>query len=271
LAALVALLATPLLARVATAQGGPVDENGEALTPERIEARRILAEGNAHCDSESWAQCAMSFTQLYEYMRAHAFERAPRALYNAGLALSRLPGRERQARDTLQRFLDESVTLLDVEGIAEDRSHAVQVIGDLDARIHLAEGGAPDHTAGDTPRSGPSDVVPAPEAGPLSPIGPVVLGFGAAMLLAGGIVGAVVLVQDDDLDAMCPDSRCPESARGLADDIAGLALASDVLSIGGGVVAVVGLILTLTLREDAPAATAGCGPDGCGVQLRGRF
>ncbi len=105
----------------------------------------------------------------------------------------------------------------------------------------------------------------------VSPIGPVVLGFSGAMLVAAAILGGVVLAQDEGLVAMCGDGRCPGSARSQADDIARLALTADILMLGGGALAITGLVLTLVLRETRASAAAWCAPEGCGVQLGARF
>jgi len=113
------------------------------------------------------------------------------------------------------------------------------------------------------------------EDGSVSFIGPTLLGIGGATLLAGAIVAGVLAAENDAFFAMCMDDRCPESARSAAENVHGLAIATDALLIGGGVLAAVGLGLTLFLRdeveESSPDVTAGCGLNGCNVRVRGDF
>lgn len=114
----------------------------------------------------------------------------------------------------------------------------------------------------------------ADSRGSISPVGPILLGIGGASLLAGVIVFGVTVAENDALLAMCVEGVCPTSARPHAQSVETLGLAADITLIGGAVVAATGLALTLLLRdgpaEDSPVAI-GCGPTGCGVELRGSF
>lgn len=111
----------------------------------------------------------------------------------------------------------------------------------------------------------------------ISPIGPIVLGVGAAALISGVIVGAVSLVRDGDLRSMCPNGNCPEASRELYSEVMTLSNVADGLMISGAVVAVTGLLVTLLLEEgeDEPERStqveAGCQLHGCSVALRRVF
>lgn len=78
------------------------------------------------------------------------------------------------------------------------------------------------------------------------------LGGGAAIAIAGAVVGGVALSERSALDAQCADMLCPAGfgLAGRQSSISSLALASDVLVIGGAVVAVTGLVLGLTIGLD---------------------
>src|SRR5689334_21308775 len=81
-----------------------------SLSPERVEARRLLQLAQDHEQAEHWALATQTYLELHAFMQLHSFARAPVALWNAGLALSHVPGREREAAELMQRFLDDSNT-----------------------------------------------------------------------------------------------------------------------------------------------------------------
>ncbi len=107
----------------------------------------------------------------------------------------------------------------------------------------------------------------------------VVFGAGGAMLVAGAITGGVALAQRGQLDSECPMQLCP-AGFDLTDrqgSIESLAITTDVLLIGGGVMAATGLVLGLVLgprseaiSEPAPIAM-GCSATGCFATVRGEF
>lgn len=253
-----------LLAQPSSVHAQGADEAG---IPAEVanEARRLLAEARAHHEARRYALAAEGYMAMYEVLRGANHPRAPIALWNAGLALMEIPGRDREARATFQRFLDESTTLTDDAQVRDWRSSAVERIAELDTRIRADEPEPADD--GENPEP------VASSASTTSPVGPVILGLGGLVAVTGAVIGGVVLVQDDSLAAMCMDGHCPEAARPLANDIERLALTAEVLVISGAAVALTGLLLTLLLRDEAPAETANvtatCGPMGC--QLTGRF
>ena len=105
----------------------------------------------------------------------------------------------------------------------------------------------------------------------MSPWGPVVLSVGGAALVAAAIVGGVALSENGQFRTACTDlSACPPSTRPQYDHMRLLAGTTDALLIGGAATAVVGLILTLVLRDvEQLPATVACGMNGC--QIQGRF
>lgn len=246
------------------------DENGQPLTPERREARRLYAEADALTAAEQWARAADAWMRLHDYMEAHDFPRAVVGYHNVCLALSHLPGRESDAIDACRRFLDgsNSPTLTEDAQIRDFRSGALERIAELEARIGAdtepAEGEAVGEDAAPSARSG----------GGTSPVGPIVLGIGIVAVLAGIITGAVALVDGDALRADCGGSMCPPSEQDRVSSVTGLSNATDALLIGGGVVAVTGLILTFVLRDgggEAPQAAIACDSTGCAASVRGAF
>ncbi|MBX3275788.1 MAG: PEGA domain-containing protein [Sandaracinaceae bacterium] len=99
--------------------------------------------------------------------------------------------------------------------------------------------------------------------------GPILLGIGGAALLAGGIVGGVALNEDAAFRTACPDlTACPPDTQPQFEAMRLLAGASDTLLVAGSITAIVGLILTLTLREsERGVAAAACGARGCALEI----
>ncbi|MGE0786593.1 MAG: hypothetical protein AB7S26_13055 [Sandaracinaceae bacterium] len=230
----------------------------------RERARALVAEAQAHEDGQRWALAAQTYQQLYQLMSQAGLPRASVALWTAGSNLARVPGREREASDALQRFLAESAALASDPEIAGYRAEAPRLIAELEARV------GPGAPRGDLP-------APALHTETrMSPVGPVVLGVGAAAVVVGIIVGAFGVFQDDDLTGMCPTRLdCSPDLATRYSQAQTLAGVGDGLWIGGAVVAAVGLVLTLVLTEDDSEVSAGttlavgCGPSGCFA--RGRF
>jgi len=256
------LLSIPSTSR-AQEEAEPAEGNEEA----RDEARRLLVEAQDHSDAGRHALAAERYLTMYDVMHEAGLPRASIALYSAGRALAEVPGREREARETLQRFLTESTTLTDDPQVRDWRSNAVEEITELDARIEVA---APEE------EDAPNEIASAPpEGGTISPVGPIVLGIGGAAVLAGLITGGVALAEGDDLRARCGGSVCPDSDQGRIDNVTALSNATDALLFGGAAVAVVGLVLTLVLREgdsaEGPRAAFSCSARGCAASVGGSF
>jgi len=236
-------------------------------------ARRILAESQAHHEAGREALAAEGYLQLYEALREIGRAGAPVALWNAGNALAEVPGRERDAIATLRRFLDESTILTDDPQIRTWRSTAVGLIAELEARAPQSgqDLGEPDGSGAEEPTPPPTS-----QGSSVSPVGPVLLGVGGATLIPGLILAAVGLIQNQDLINRCPERvGCDDTVISDAEATRTLGIAGDVLWIVGASVAIAGLVLTLTLEDDADGERVEAqleGVHGGGVaSLRGRF
>lgn len=261
------ILAICLLTVAASAQATAQD--GQADEATRTELARIRDEAIALDDAGRFALAAQRYLDLHAAMQRAGLPRAPVALWSAGLALTRVPGRERDARDTLQRFLDESTTLTDDAQIRDWRSTALEHIAELDARIG-ARSSEPDEGSGDATAAPPIAAVGATHVA-----GPIVLGIGGAAIVAGLITGGVALGADSTFSDMCPSrTNCSEETRASYDEARTFGAVSDALWIGGTVIAVTGLLLTLFLREGSeqvPTASAMCDEHGCIGSIAGGF
>jgi hypothetical protein len=205
---------------------------------------------------------------MYDVMHRASLPRASIALFSAGRALARVPGHEREARDTLQRFLRESTTLTDDAQVRDWRSDAVEQLTELEARIE------PDDV-GEEHEQETHTSPPPSTGGDISPVGPVLLAVGGAAIVAGIVTGVVALSEGDQLRADCGGAVCPESERSRIADVNILSGATDALLFGGAAVAAVGLVLTLVLHDEAPDSAPqvalGCTPTTCAIFARGVF
>ncbi len=111
----------------------------------------------------------------------------------------------------------------------------------------------------------------------LSPIGLTIAIVGGAMIAGGAVTGVLANGQFSDIEENCPNQRCVVGFM-VDDEVAKadrLNLTTDILLIGGGVVAATGLIWMLvgggTVGDQVPPATASCGPTGCRADLRLEF
>jgi hypothetical protein len=240
----------------------------------RDEARRLLAEAEAHEDAGRHALAAERYLDMYDVMRGAGMERAPIALFSAGRTLAQVPGREAEARDTLRRFMSESTTLTEDPQVRDWRSGAASLIDELEARTAAAQEGD-----GTSPELGEPGVRSGPAegsgAGQISPVGPVVLGLGGAVLIPGLIIIGVAYSQDQNLIARCPARvECDAAMRSEVPDTRSLGLVGDVLWIAGAGVAILGLVLTFVLEEgggeQAEVRLQGT-PGGGLVSLRWRY
>lgn len=95
---LVALL--PLLAIAAPAGAQPLEGD-----PRIDQARAAFDEGTRRYGEGRYALAAEAFQRSNELLVAAGHENAGLVLFNLAQSLSRMPGRERDARDAYQRFL----------------------------------------------------------------------------------------------------------------------------------------------------------------------
>lgn len=206
--------------------------------PRRAAARRVLEEAEAHMAARRFGLAAQGFEDVYARMREMNMARAPLMLWNLGLALLEMPGREPAARRAFERFLAESEGLTQDPLVVEYRGLAQQHVADLDAR------GVIDASA--------------PGGGGISPIGPILLGTAAAVLGVGAVLGGLALARDGDLAAQCGGTACADTRelRALHGEMTTFAAIADTMFVVGGVVAAVGLVLTFVLTEGSPPSSA---------------
>lgn len=237
-------------------------DSADASEPRREippQARAAFAQAESAYERELFTEAEDSFRRAYELVPVTNPRRAL-LLLNIAVVVERQTGRDGEALELWERFRREAASVAEAELLvrADDR------IRELRARIERRQ---QDATTAEAPTPD-SDV--ASES--ISPVGPVVLGIGGATLVAGAILGGVVLAQDASLVAMCPGGRCNDpSALSLARDVEQMAIATDALFIAGSVVAATGLLLTVLLKDQTVHASAGCGPDECGLLVRGVF
>lgn len=101
----------------------------------------------------------------------------------------------------------------------------------------------------------------------------VMLGLGGAMVLGGAGTGIGALTVQSELDQVC-SFTCPRSYGALQDTGRALAISTDVLLIGGVVVAAFGVVAALTLQtevDETPSVIAGCDGRGCFAAMTGHF
>jgi hypothetical protein len=103
------------------------------------------------------------------------------------------------------------------------------------------------------PSEGPSATS---SASPVRTIGFITAGVGAAMLVGGTITGLVGKSKLSDLENSCPNKQCPLDKTSDRDSIESLETTTNVLLIGGGVVAATGLVLIVVGKPARETATA---------------
>lgn len=255
--ALLLLAASVACSAHAVAQDAPSEE---AIA----EARRHFEEGEALFQSDSYAHAEAEFRRAYELMAGHP--RRALVLVNVARSIEEQPGREREALETYEQMLAETEGSSDA-AIEEGRTTARARIAQLRARLEARRQG----DGATSSQDGQAETSPTDSS--ISPVGPILLAAGGAVLLAGTITGGVALAERDSLLARCVGRSCPPDAEDQAATVSGLALATDVLLFGGAAIAVVGLVLTLILREEeVPArASAVCRHHGCVGALEGTW
>ena len=228
------------------------------------EARQHFEQAETDFQGARYADAARGYRRAYELLRDAGRPTAPLILYNLGLALERA-GREAEAIDAFQRFVDDA--------IARDEDTQSKI---LEARGRLvtlrARASSGSSSSGERAQSVSTS---SGSGGGISPVGPILLGAGGALVVTGLVLGGVALGSDGDIGAMCPSrDACDPSLRSQYDDAQTLALVGDVLWIGGAVVAATGLVLTFVLTEgggESATAAVSCGPTGCHAGVRGTF
>lgn len=255
--------ATLILVVTTTASSIAVAQD-EAPPPEVARARALFDEATQHHQDARFALAAESYQGAYDLLRSVSHPGAPLVLFNLAASLAEIPGRECEAKAVYVRFLQEADATNEQ---VQQNLGVVQVrIRELEAR----SGDCSDTTATDASEP------PVPDTRvttSVSPVGPIVMGVGGALLIGAAVTGGLALAENDAFEAECSEpGACPVSAAGMLDSAHTLALVTDILWIGGAVVAAAGLVLTLTLTDtEETQVSAACGSHGCGVFAAGSF
>jgi hypothetical protein len=82
------------------------------------------------------------------------------------------------------------------------------------------------------------------------------LGLGGAALVVGGVTAGLAAGKASDLKQVCQDGQCPSSQGGTISSYNGLADASTISFVAGGVLAAGGLALVLFGPRDTRSSTS---------------
>lgn len=230
------------------------------------EARQAFVEGREHFDDERFRLAVESFKRAYELLNELGSPMAPTILYNVGTALDELPGHQQEARDTYQRFLEESPA----DDDPELRRTVEMRIRELDMSIAEQQDAAPAEVEPEV------DAPVETEEESMSIVGPIVAAGGGALLITGAILGAIALGQGNDIESACPElTACSPELRSDYDQMRTRSVTADVLIFGGLAIAAVGAVLMFTLKDgggdDDVALSAACDGQGCYASARGTF
>lgn len=210
------------------------------------EAHAIFERGEQHYEAGRFAQSLAEFERLHSLLTRALHPNAALILFNMARCYQRL-GRAREAVQTFERFL------ADAPAGAPNTEIARVELQELRARVAL-DGAEP------------------ASASPMSPVGFIVAGVGAAALIASAVTGGLALAANADATAGCVDGHCPASLGARADEAHLLANVTDGLLFGGLAIAAAGVVLIFVLPgEGGVSASAGCTGDGCAAIVRGRF
>ncbi|MEM9190230.1 MAG: hypothetical protein AAGF12_13680 [Myxococcota bacterium] len=245
----------------------PADAVADAA---RVQARRLLAEAQVHEQEGRFGLAAERYFEMHQVMLRAALERASIALYSAGIALEQIPGREVDARNALQQFLDASTTLTEDPQVRDWRSDALEHVAELNARL----GPPPASTqVAEVSEHLDRSEGAEPVEGGVSPVGPIVLAIGGAALIAGSVVGIVALGKTRDFEDACGDlAQCPVALRPLYDEAQAYRLATDVLLGTGLAITATGLLLALFVSHShtgGPSVAVSCDASFCGATVSG--
>ncbi len=251
-AGLLALLA-PASALAQGEGSGPPDE-----------ARAVFLRATELYETRSYARAELEFRRAWELMEGHP--RRALVLVNIARCVESVPGREAEALALYEQALAETNALAAHDaGIRDARRIAEERVAELNARmaVQAREPAGAEERSESQPGAASvsfSSTRPSESAdGDISPVGPIVLGVGGAMMLAGAITGALALGEHDKLTGMCDPGamRCPAALRERVDGLAALSISTDVLLWGGLAVAATGALLSILDETGCAALVTG--------------
>jgi tetratricopeptide (TPR) repeat protein len=179
--------------------------------------------------------------RLFE--EAYALDKVPNYLFNIGRVYEE-KGDIRAAVDYYQRFVKEPGVEIEARDLALQRLRVLKGIlqetdpADKPAPTEPAPTPAP-VAEGPKPEPQPQPAAPDPKWRTMKIAGASLLGVGGGAVIVGGILGGLALSKQSQLDA----THDFDARQTLKQSGERLALATDVLIIGGAVVALTGVVL----------------------------
>lgn len=242
-------------------------------------ARAHFEAGNGHYKAGRFTEAGE------EFRKAYGLSKRPELLYNTYVAY-RDAGQDEPAADALRQYLAEMKNAPDrvnLEARLRSLDERVAAKKAEEERIAAAEAAAAQAAAPEaTPAAEPVAVVSDDDDGGGAGVGPwILMGVGTAAILTGVVTGLTASGSYSDIEDACPQNVCADDfdLQGETDSVNTLAMVTNVLLIGGAVVAGGGLLWYLLADGDSSADTAeakaaratasnvtfggGCTTDGC--------
>lgn len=247
-----------LLAGAAAPAAAQSGNRPEAVELEDAAARQLFEVATAHYQQGRFLDAAHEYEEAYRLST-----RAP-LLFNAYVAY-RDASMQADAARLLRAYLE--------SGAVEPERRPM-----LDARLASMEADLAEHPeerrAEPRPRAAGSSSAPAAQGDGdvlAGTVAPILLGVGAASLIAAAITGGLAVSTHDALSNACGGDVCPPDRQGDIDSLATLTTVTDVLwPIGAAAVAVGLVLIAVDLTNDGETtATAACGPAGCQLVVGG--
>ncbi|AKF02921.1 tetratricopeptide repeat protein [Sandaracinus amylolyticus] len=220
---------------------------------------------------------AREYEQAIElFQQAFAMRGEPELVYNIARSYERLARRDDAIRE-YERFVALPGTTAELRTRALGSIAALREEARLEAASRAAATPPPSATASAS-TAPPSETRAEPQQGGSSGVGTagwVLTGIGGAAVVAGVITGVIAF----DRNAAFEDATLRSEQIALRDEVRTYALVTDVLLIGGGVIAATGIVLAIvgasessgSERADATRVIPLVSPEVAGVGVSGRF
>lgn len=243
-------------------------EGGDEAPTQSVELGPDEEEARAHFNLAQLQYRRGRFLEAaQEFEAAHALSPRAELLYNIYIAY-RDGGDLQSAARSLRQLLE-----TDPLPGTLDRTHLgarlealedqIREREELEARLAAQPEPDPDPEPDPTPP-------PSAETGPWVP-GFAIAGVGAAVAIAGAVVGGVALSMYSDVTARCAGTVCPADTEGDRSTGQVLTITADILVPVGAVAAATGLILAFVLQEEASPVAVSASPDGGALVVTGAF
>jgi tetratricopeptide (TPR) repeat protein len=255
-----------------------------AEEPDKVAAEALFQAGRALMDQRRYPEACAKFVEsqrldpglgtLFNLARCHAMEGKTAtawAEFREMEGLAKSSGQQKRAENAAAHAAELEPKLARLRIVAPS----------LPAGATLQRDSTP---VGEALRDMPTPVDPAssPDPGAGAPIGSpariagfVLIGAGAAGVVAGAVLGGLTLADAHRAStdpALCPDMVCTPAGRRVIDGAQAKALGSSIALPIGLLAAAAGAVLVGTAKPPAaPAVTASAGPHGGGLTLTVRF